>query len=412
MDSTWGSGWANGHPIWNEVEVGFMMAMQHPRLVKFIGAGEMHDKTESQWSLQDGEEGEQNFVLFTVQELMTGGSLDKRLWNMPLESVSWLERITWARDTAEGMDYIHSKGFAHRDLKSMNVLYDIDSGRAKVADFGMARSTPKTNHGREEAQSYRGYLSMRLMAVPDEVSGLHMMTAMCGTPPWMAPELAANELEIQQKYNATRQHRAASRAEALKSAASFEKCRSNIQYSMNVDVYSFGVLMYELVSHRTPWDGVELSKIYECVVAGDRPQTPAAAWVGAPKWWKPMMEQCWADAPSERPCFKTIHNILAIQHQDHKCPMGASQARPMSSKECRTEMTRTRTMSAPTRPKNGEEWEEGGRDQQDAQQSEDPESKREAGWFKRNTVDPSNLRGSARTSDPETRAQSTLVINV
>jgi len=70
----------------------------------------------------------------------SGGSIDKRLWGKPTSSLTDLERLTWACDIAEGMAFIHSKGFTHRDLKSQNVLYDLETMRAKVADFGMSRS--------------------------------------------------------------------------------------------------------------------------------------------------------------------------------------------------------------------------------------------------------------------------------
>ena len=81
--------------------------------------------------------------LFVVQEYMSGGSIDRRLWNpepQPLSSLSELERLVWACDISEGMAFIHQKGFTHRDLKSQNVLYDHNTMRAKVADFGMSRA--------------------------------------------------------------------------------------------------------------------------------------------------------------------------------------------------------------------------------------------------------------------------------
>ena len=50
----------------------------------------------------------------------------------------WSMRLQCACDIAEGMEFIHSKGLVHRDLKSMNVLVD-HSGRCKIADLGLAR---------------------------------------------------------------------------------------------------------------------------------------------------------------------------------------------------------------------------------------------------------------------------------
>ena len=68
------------------------------RLVEFIGAGEMV-----------GPSGHNQ--LFNVQEFLSGGSIDTRLWAQPLESVTNLERIVWACDAAEAMEFIHKRGF-------------------------------------------------------------------------------------------------------------------------------------------------------------------------------------------------------------------------------------------------------------------------------------------------------------
>ena len=90
------------------------MQMKHPCLVEFIGAGTLLDKSNDPSGIT---------VPFLVQEFCTGGSLNSRIWDTPRNSCSWYERLIWASDTAEGMDFIHSKGYAHRDLKSQNILY-------------------------------------------------------------------------------------------------------------------------------------------------------------------------------------------------------------------------------------------------------------------------------------------------
>lgn len=91
------------------------------------------------------------------------------------------------------MWYLHSfrPPIIHRDLKTPNLLVDKD-WTIKVCDFGLSRSKKNT------------YLSAKEGAA--------------GTPEWMAPEVLRNE-------------------------PSNEKC----------DVYSFGVIMYELVTGQEPW---------------------------------------------------------------------------------------------------------------------------------------------------------------
>ena len=56
----------------------------------------------------------QGDVVFSVQEYMSGGSLDRHLWDTPLLSVPWARKLQWAFDTAEGMHVIHTRGFTHR----------------------------------------------------------------------------------------------------------------------------------------------------------------------------------------------------------------------------------------------------------------------------------------------------------
>lgn len=105
-----------------------------------------------------------------------------------------------------GMWYLHSfrPPIIHRDLKTPNLLVDKD-WTIKVCDFGLSRSKKNT------------YLSAKEGAA--------------GTPEWMAPEVLRNE-------------------------PSNEKC----------DVYSFGVIMYELVTGLEPW--IDLNPMQVCRTVG------------------------------------------------------------------------------------------------------------------------------------------------
>ena len=114
--------------VWNEAEVAFMMSLQHERLVQFIGAGEAATSPYITLTLtrdpqQMYDEHNQGNVLFQVEEYLSGGSLDTRLWGTSFSSVTWGERLQWACDTAEGMNAIHQRGFTHRhDASSLMML--------------------------------------------------------------------------------------------------------------------------------------------------------------------------------------------------------------------------------------------------------------------------------------------------
>ena len=80
--------------------------------------------------------GEEDGRPFIVLELLSGGTLEDRLRSggpLPDEDT---RRI--AAELAAGLAHAHARGVVHRDLKPANVLFD-QEGRAKLADFGLAR---------------------------------------------------------------------------------------------------------------------------------------------------------------------------------------------------------------------------------------------------------------------------------
>ncbi|KAG2638373.1 hypothetical protein PVAP13_2NG588100 [Panicum virgatum] len=135
-------------------------------------------------------------TLATVTEFMASGSLKKVLLRKE-KLLDRRRRITLAMDVAIGMEYLHSKDIIHFDLKCDNLLVNLnDPFRpiCKVADFGLSKVKQTTM-----------------------VSG-----GMRGTLPWMAPEM----LEM-----------------------------SSNMVSTKVDVYSFGIIMWEILTGQEPYAG-------------------------------------------------------------------------------------------------------------------------------------------------------------
>ncbi|HZC30134.1 MAG TPA: serine/threonine-protein kinase, partial [Gaiellaceae bacterium] len=81
-----------------------------------------------------GEDGDRPFM---VLEYLPGGTLEDRLRAGRLDDAA---TAAIAADIAQGLAHAHSRGVVHRDLKPTNVLFD-EEGRAKLADFGIARLT-------------------------------------------------------------------------------------------------------------------------------------------------------------------------------------------------------------------------------------------------------------------------------
>jgi len=90
--------------------------------------------------------GVQGDISYVVMRLLTGGSLEQRAqqrvqMNKPLPSLGEVSNLL--NQLASGLDYAHSKGVIHRDIKPGNVMFD-DQGLAYIVDFGIAKLVEST----------------------------------------------------------------------------------------------------------------------------------------------------------------------------------------------------------------------------------------------------------------------------
>ncbi|KAF8780857.1 hypothetical protein HU200_000807 [Digitaria exilis] len=129
--------------------------------------------------------------LFLVYEFIENGNLSQHLHGTGYEPLSWTSRVRIALDSARGLEYIHEHTvpvYVHRDIKSANILID-KNFRAKVADFGLTKLAE---------------IGTASQSLP---------TRVVGTFGYMPPEYA--------RYG---------------------------EVSPKVDVYAFGIVLYELIS--------------------------------------------------------------------------------------------------------------------------------------------------------------------
>ncbi|KAH9795579.1 protein kinase domain-containing protein [Citrus sinensis] len=196
--------------------------------------------------VQDGPGG----TLATVTEFMVNGSLRHVLLSKE-RHLDRRKRLIIAMDAAFGMEYLHSKNIVHFDLKCDNLLVNLkDPIRpiCKVGDFGLSKIKRNTL-----------------------VTG-----GVRGTLPWMAPELLNG---------------------------------SSSKVSEKVDVFSFGIVLWEILTGEEPYANMHYGAIIGGIVNNTlRPPVPGYC----DSEWRLLMEQCWAPDPVVRPSFTEIARRLRV----------------------------------------------------------------------------------------------------
>ena len=181
-----------------------------------------------------------------VTEYLHRGSLFKLLHSATADKIlNPVRRMQMAVDIAMGMQYLHSMQpvIVHRDLKSPNLLVD-KNFTVKVADFGLSR-TKRRNAKFLSRQSKNGTLE------------------------WMAPEVLRNEKSNEKE-----------------------------------DVYSFGVICWEILTSRVPWEELlnPVQVVYAVGVQGRRLIIPE----DLDEDMKRVIDSCWQSRPEARPSFSDL----------------------------------------------------------------------------------------------------------
>ncbi|GMJ08367.1 hypothetical protein like AT5G49470 [Hibiscus trionum] len=183
--------------------------------------------------------------LCIVTEFLPRGSLF-RLLQRNTTKLDWRRRVHMALDVARGMNYLHhcNPPIIHRDLKSSNLLVD-KNWTVKVGDFGLSRLKHET------------YLTTKTGK---------------GTPQWMAPEVLRNELSDEKS-----------------------------------DIYSFGVVLWELATEKIPWETLNSMQVIGAVgFMNQRLEIPKEV----DQRWASIIESCWHSEPQCRPTFQELVDKL------------------------------------------------------------------------------------------------------
>jgi len=98
-------------------------------------------------------------------------------------------------------------------------------------------------------------------------------------------------------------------------------------YTQSVDLYAFGIILWEVLEGKAPWDDEKVYAIRKQVLRGNRPATTTALVATAPKYYAALMIRCWDHSPDLRPSFDQVHAEL----QDMQVRLHADAAHGNSS---------------------------------------------------------------------------------
>ncbi|HKA59881.1 MAG TPA: serine/threonine-protein kinase [Gemmatimonadales bacterium] len=173
--------------------------------------------------------GERDGIAHFVMALITGGNLADLLAREPRQPIEEARRLL--REIADALAYAHLRGVIHRDIKPDNILIDAATGRAMVTDFGIARAI-------------------------EAGTRLTVTGAAVGTPTYMSPEQAKGERDIDGRS----------------------------------DIYSLGVIGYQMLTGRVPFVAANPMALLLKHV-GERPRAIAELRPDAPRSIRDAVER-------------------------------------------------------------------------------------------------------------------------
>ena len=160
--------------------------------------------------------GEENGQVFIAMELMEGSTLKHRIAD---KSLPLWEVLEWGSEIADALSVAHSKGIVHRDIKPANIFVT-ERGHVKILDFGLAKAMPVRPDGNFSA-----------MPTSSQAEPLTQPGTVMGTSAYMSPEQVRGE-----------------------------------EMDARTDLFSFGVVLYEMATGIVPFRGDTLGVVAEAIL--------------------------------------------------------------------------------------------------------------------------------------------------
>ncbi|XP_052730170.1 uncharacterized protein LOC108325922 isoform X4 [Vigna angularis] len=278
-------------------EIRILGALKHPCIVEMYG-----HKMSCQWSVSaDGNPEHRVLRSAIFMEYVEGGSLKNYLEKLSETGKTYVPvelALHVAKDVSCALSELHSRHIIHRDIKSENILLDLDRKRdngaptVKLCDFDSAVPLRSTLHA----------CCIAHVGTPPP--------CVCvGTPRWMAPEVMQTMYEKK-------------------------------SYGLEADIWSFGCLLLEMLTLQIPYSGLSDSHFLDSLQMGKRPQLTdeleALSSMDEPsmipsgeeieksdlevdmlKFLVDLFHKCVEENPNKRPTAEEIHKmLLAHTHKD------------------------------------------------------------------------------------------------
>ncbi len=192
-------------------------------------------------------------VPYLVQEYLSGEDLDRKIKRR--EFLSLPEKLLYLVQIARGLQYAHSRGVVHRDIKPANIRI-LEDDTAKIMDFGIAKLAQH-----QEALTQAGIT--------------------LGTAAYLAPE-------------------------QIRGGA----------FDARTDLFSFGVLAFELFALERPFQGAEISAVFYKILNEEPPLLREKS-PDCPPELERIVRRCLEKEPSKRypGCSELLHDIEALAHR-------------------------------------------------------------------------------------------------
>jgi serine/threonine protein kinase len=200
--------------------------------------------------------GDANGVLFVASELLEGQTMREAL----LQPVTPAKACAWGSQVALGLAAAHARNIVHRDIKPENLFITAD-GRVKILDFGLAR-VGATASGSDSATALGA-------GRPETQAGVVL-----GTVAYMSPEQARG-----------------------------------LQADARSDIFSLGVVLYELIAGRAPFGGASAVESMHATLTADPPDLDQSR---VPPSLDRIIRRCLEKRPEDR--FHSAHDLaLALE---------------------------------------------------------------------------------------------------